>query len=264
MISGLGQNGFGHQALEIFSKMLADGEKPNMVTFATVFSASSQLKQIALGKSLHGFSLKYGFMDKVDIIFQTSLLHMYANSGNIHHARKIFDEMSERNMVSWNIIMDAFFSNGLFGKALSLFKEMISAGWRYPRSSIITLVLQICGISTDIRMGKEVHGFMLKCIKGILDPESALECNSIIDMYIKAGDLESAILLFDRMPERNLVTWTTLILGYGIHGLSVEALEAFNEMKRSGISPDEIAFIAILSACNHGGLLNEGRELSIL
>ncbi|XP_020593263.1 pentatricopeptide repeat-containing protein At3g26782, mitochondrial-like [Phalaenopsis equestris] len=261
MISGFAQNRVGHQALEFFSAMLEEGKIPNRITFSAALSASSQLKQISLGKVLHGYSLRSGMMDKADVILQTSFLDMYAKAGNICYTRRIFDEMDDRNMVSWNIIMDAYFSAGAFEEAIDLFQKMVIACPQYPRSTMLNLVLQICGISTDLRKGKEVHGYVLKCSSEMFGAESLLECNSIVDMYMKTGNLESAILVFERMSERNVVTWTTMISGCGIHGLSRKALEAFDEMKESGVLPDGITFIAILSACSHGGLVDEGRKL---
>ncbi|KAH0467622.1 hypothetical protein IEQ34_002655 [Dendrobium chrysotoxum] len=147
--------------------------------------------------------------------------------------------MEERNMVSWNIIIDAYYSSGN-GHSLPVLYAIFHT----------YLVLKICGISIDLRKGKEVYPYILKCCNDIFGAESLLECNSIIDMYSKTGNLESTIFVFDRMSERNVIAWTTMISGYGIH--------AFDEMKESGVLPDRITFVSILSACSHGGLVDEG------
>ncbi|PKA62046.1 Pentatricopeptide repeat-containing protein [Apostasia shenzhenica] len=260
MITGFAQNQHECQALEFFSKMLEQGQKPNGVTLSTVLSASSKLQKIELGKSLHCQCIRNGFMNQLDVVLESSLLDMYVKSGNVCYARKVFDEMRNRNVVSWNIIMAAYFSIGSFEIVLDLFKEMILGGWRHLRASILVLLLQVCGITTDLRKGKEIHGYILKSRNDIFELYSLVECNSIVDMYIKTGSLEYAVQLFVKMSDRNVVTWTTMISGYGIHGLSRKALEAFNEMKESGIRPDGTTFIAILSTCSHGGLVDEGRE----
>ncbi|KAK8928725.1 Pentatricopeptide repeat-containing protein [Platanthera zijinensis] len=129
--------------------------------------------------------------------------------------------MPERNSVSWNLIKEAYFTSRSFEIALDLFKERVKAGWKQLLPSTLTLVLRICSVSTDLMK----------------------------------------VLLFDRMPERNTVTWITMISGYGIRGLSRKTLEAFQEMKESGVSPDGVSFIAVLSACSHGGLVDEGQKI---
>ncbi|KAK8959927.1 Pentatricopeptide repeat-containing protein [Platanthera guangdongensis] len=121
--------------------------------------------------------------------------------------------MPERNSISRNLIIEAYFTSGSFEIAPDLFKERVKAGWKQLLSSTLTLVLRI------------------------------------------------PILLFDRMPERNTVTWITMISGYGIRGLIRKTLQAFQEMKESGVSPDGVSFIAVLTACSHGGLVDDGQKI---
>lgn len=261
MICGFSQNGFGGEALYFFSEMLEEGMRPNSITMSTALSACSRLREYTLGRILHGASLRSGLLEKADMILETALLDMYAKCGNLCHAKRIFDRMSERNLISWNSIINAYILNGSFELALALFKDMILEGWRHPRSSTIAAVLNICRVTTDLRKGKEIHGYVLKCIGNSSELECSIMYNAIIDMYVKTGDMESAISLFRGTAKRNVVSWTIMIAGYGAHGLSRKALETFNDMKKSGIRPDGVSFVSILSACSHGGLVDEGQQL---
>ncbi|XP_020264817.1 pentatricopeptide repeat-containing protein At3g24000, mitochondrial-like isoform X2 [Asparagus officinalis] len=197
-----------------------------------------------------------------DLILQTSVVDMYAKCENLCYAKRVFDRMRKRNLASWNSIITAYFANGMFQNALELFRDLLFEGWQRPRSSMLALVLNICGVTTDLRKGKELHGYILKCSsREISEMEKLIEFNGLIDMYIKTGNMTSAILIFERMQKRNVVTWTIMISGYGTYGLSQKALDAFDEMRSLGIKPDGVTFISILSACSHSGLVDEGREI---
>lgn len=261
MISEFSRNGLSGKAMGFFFKMLNEGIEPNKVTLTTMFSLCSQTKNLILGKILHGFSLRRALV-MVDVILQTATMDMYAKCESLCYARRFFDRMCKRNLVTWNSIICSYFMNGLFRNALGLFKDMVLEGWRRPRSSMLSLVLNICGVTTDLRKGKEVHGYILKSNSGdISELEKLMECNSLVDMYVKSGDINSAILMFERMHKRNVVTWTIMISAYGAYGLSRKALDLFLEMKRLGTEPDGVTFISVLSACSHSGLVQEGREI---
>ncbi|XP_026416793.1 putative pentatricopeptide repeat-containing protein At3g49142 [Papaver somniferum] len=139
---------------------------------------------------------------------------------------------------------------------------MIYENLREPESSILASLLQVCGGTSDLRHGREIHGHVTRSCRN-MNSYMMVENNALIDMYAKAGDLNSAVLLFENVKNKNLVTWTTMISGYGMHGLGTEAAEAFNAMKKTGIIPDGVTFIALLSACSHGRLVDEGLQLYI-
>ncbi|XP_020109586.1 putative pentatricopeptide repeat-containing protein At3g23330 [Ananas comosus] len=262
MICGLVQNGFGDRALDCFFEMKEGKIEPTMITLTSVLSACSQLRKLAWGKILHGFLLRRGFADDADVILQTALLDMYGKCGSAAYAERVFDQMPERNLVSWNSVIGTCVSNGLFEGALQLLHDMVFEGWRHPKPSTLVSVLSVCGATADLWKGKEIHGYIIKCCDSqFAESESLLLSNAIIDMYVKNGIIESAVLVFKRMLTRNVVTWTILISGYGAHGFSRNALDMFTQMKESGINPDGIAFLSILSACSHGGLVDDGQKL---
>ncbi|KAJ0985746.1 hypothetical protein J5N97_004102 [Dioscorea zingiberensis] len=261
MISGFSQNGLAYEALDFFSKLLGERYSPNKVTVTSVLSVCSKLAKYDLGQVLHGFSLRSGLLDMADVIMGTSLLDMYAKCGKLHYAVRVFSGMTERNIASWNAIITGFSLNGSVHAALELFKDMILENHWQPRSSILVVILNVCGVTMDLRKGKELHGYILKLLSsdGTNDQSTALY-NAIIEMYFKVGNFDSAISLFESMTGRNLVTWTVIISGYGSYGFSHRALQAFREMELSGIQPDSVAFLALLSACSHGGMVDQGIE----
>lgn len=262
MICGLSENGLGKVALDFFFQMKEEGIEPTATTIATVLSISSQSKNIELGRTLHAFCLRKGFLNKEDVVLQTSLMDVYGKCGKLCYANKVFDKIAERNLVSWNSIINAFALQEAPEPALKLFREMIFQGWLHPKASTFTSVLHICSVTTDLRKGRELHAYIIKCMDtNYAGIDKLMLCNALIDMYFKTGEYDSAQTIFDEMQLRNVVTWTTMISGFGSHGFSIKALETFYRMVDSGIKPDGVSFVAVLTACSHGGLVEEGREI---
>jgi pentatricopeptide repeat protein len=92
-------------------------------------------------------------------------------------------------------------------------------------------------------------------------PEDVTLSTSLIDMYAKCGNIDAAFFIFGSMPKKNLVTWNSIIGGYARHGFATRALETFDRMTKCGVRPDEVTFTNVLSACGHGGMVEEGRTL---
>lgn len=117
-------------------------------------------------------------------------------------------------------------------------------------------MLKSCTGLSSLRLGRQVHGAAV--INGFsLDLPNL---NALITMYGKCGDVGTARKLFDEMPERNKVSWSALMAGYGVHGMFGELFGLFERMVEEGQRPDELTFTALLTACSHGGLIERGRE----
>ncbi|KAF9595182.1 hypothetical protein IFM89_037611 [Coptis chinensis] len=258
MVTGFSQNGLVYEALEFFARMVREGIRPNGITLSSVLSACSKLMVVNLGKSVHGFSIRNDVF-KDDVVLKTAFVDMYAKCRNLDYGIRIFDGMKEKSSVSWNVIITGCANNGSNDDMLQLFKEMIWSSRERPKSSILASVLQVCGGTTDLLHGREVHGHIVRRSCSSIS-DTLLENNALIDMYAKSGDFDSAVTLFKSVTNKNVVTWTTMIMGYGMHGLSREALQLFDEMTKFGIRPDSITFIALLSACSHGKLVEEGKK----
>ncbi|XP_042501928.1 pentatricopeptide repeat-containing protein At3g58590-like [Macadamia integrifolia] len=147
--------------------------------------------------------------------------------------------------------------NGDFMEVFDLFKSMQMSKTLPDKYTVMSL-LSVCPKLNSLALGSSVHGFVIKNEVRCCD---LFVCNVLIDMYSKCGSVGSAVKVFNQMRERNLISWTALISALGIHGYAHEALKRFREMELLGFKPDKVAFIAVLSACRHGGLVEEGLEL---
>lgn len=167
--------------------------------------------------------------------------------------RRMFDKMPYKGLVSWNAMIAVYANNGLASEAVSLFAKMETQG---AEPDVVTLasVLPACGDLSALTQGKNIHERINKMKTG---PNIFLE-NALVDMYAKCGCLEAARGVFDRMQNRDVVSWTSMISAYGMHGHGQEAVILFSKMIESGLKPDAIAFVSILSACSHSGLLEKG------
>ncbi|PNX62698.1 pentatricopeptide repeat-containing protein at1g17630-like protein [Trifolium pratense] len=121
----------------------------------------------------------------------------------------------------------------------------------------ISSVLSVCSELAALNSGRELHAY---AIRNLMD-ENILVGNGLINMYMKCGVFKEGHLVFDNIKSRDIISWNSLIGGYGMHGLGENALRTFDEMIKSGMRPDNITFVAVLSACSHAGLVAAGRNL---
>ena len=160
--------------------------------------------------------------------------------------------MSERNVVSWNSIMTAFVENGKFNLANECFLEMIGAGFCPDETTMVVLLSACVG---NLSLGKLVHS-------QVMVRELELNCRlgtALVDMYGKSGGLEYSRFVFERMCDRNVWTWSAMIVGLAQNGFAEEALELFTKMKKeSSVRPNYVTFLGVLCACSHVGLVEEG------
>eukprot|EP01018_Ginkgo_biloba_P020813 Gb_00194 [translate_table: standard] len=252
MITGYAQTGHSSEALELFNQMQLACVTPNSVTMLSVLQACSSLGALQQGKCIHNYVIRSSFDS--DVFLRTAIIDMYAKCGSIDTARQLFDQMSERNVVSWNAIIAGYAQNGYANEALTLFKQM-QLGNMKPNLATMVSVLPACAHLAALQRGKCIHGSVIR---------SAFESdvfvgNSLIDMYSKCGNVEIARRLFDKMSKRDVVSWNVMIAGYAMHGHGEEALALFLEMQRQTcIKPNHITFLCILTACSHAGLVDEG------
>ncbi|KAK9158897.1 hypothetical protein Scep_005471 [Stephania cephalantha] len=209
------------------------------------------------GKEIHGSLLRRGFEWNVHIA--TTLIDLYAKFGLVSYAGKVFDEMPVRNVVSWSAMIGCLAKNGRPFEALELFWEMMVGNPdEVPNSVTMVSVLQACAALSALGQGKLIHCFVVR--RGL---DSILPVNnSLVTMYSKCGNLEMARRVFDRMDRRDVVSWNSMISGYGVHGFAEEAIMVFKEMINDGrVSPNAVTFISLLGACSHSGLVDEGKRL---
>lgn len=246
-------SGSKHCALNVYCSMVRNGVLPNKFTYPFVLKACAGVGDLRLGKQVHGSVLKLGFDG--DLHVGNTMVYMYGCcEGGIEDARKVFDEMPQRNTVTWSAVIGVYMRSGLSMDAVELFRQMQVAKV-CPDEFTMVSVLSACGSLSDLELGKSAACYIER-----EQIHKSLElCNSLINMYMKCGDVEKAMSVFRSMKERDIVSWTSVLSGLGMHGHGIEAISVFEEMKRNGVTPDDTAFLSVLNACSHAGLVDQGR-----
>ncbi|XXG79316.1 hypothetical protein AAC387_Pa09g0416 [Persea americana] len=256
LIAGFAQNDRNDEALEMFSQMLECGVVPDNVTILSVVSAVSGAR-----------SPDCGVVDRIlsfarstrSVSVTTAVLNLYAKFGRVDDARKIFDEIPEKDVVTWNAMIGGYSQNQRPIEAIELFRRMQDQYGSKVKPDGVTMVSLItsCSQMGALGLGEWVHAYIEK--NGIeLD---VFLVTALIDMYAKCGDLKRSELLFWGMSEKDLTSWNAMIKALAVHGKGNEALKIFSLMETSGLMPNYVTFVGLLSACSHGGLVEEGLEL---
>lgn len=252
MVANFAQNGFHIEAMKLVREMQDHGECPNSVTFTSVLPACSRLGALREGKEIHARSIRLG--PGSDLLVTNALTDMYMKCGEFVVAKKVF-ETSLRDKVSYNILISGFSQNSHCLLSLEFFREMKLMGIKYDAVSFIG-VLSACANLRAIKQGKEVHGFLLRR-SAICD---LFIYNAMLDLYTKCGRLDLARQVFDEISVKDEATWNTMILGYGMHGELEIAINLFDRMKDEGVPYDHVSYVAVLSVCSHGGLVERGKK----
>ncbi|XP_058110777.1 pentatricopeptide repeat-containing protein At3g14730 [Magnolia sinica] len=258
MINGYAQIGEFERALEVLAQMLEEAIAPSKFTVTGVLSVFTALEDLRSGQKIHGFVEKIGYGS--DIIVLNSLIDMYGKCKCIKDAQEIFERMHQRDLFSWNSILSVYEQSGDHDGTLRLFDRMRDAGIQ-PDSITISTILPVCSQLAALMHGREIHGYMI--VSGMRRDGDVYVENAIIDMYAKCGSLRDARVVFDRMMDRDVVSWNIMILGYGLHGHGHEALDVFSSMLAKNVEPDEVTFVGVLTACSHAGLVGRGLEILV-
>nr|XP_020167849.2 pentatricopeptide repeat-containing protein At2g03380, mitochondrial [Aegilops tauschii subsp. strangulata]XP_040252965.1 pentatricopeptide repeat-containing protein At2g03380, mitochondrial [Aegilops tauschii subsp. strangulata]XP_040252966.1 pentatricopeptide repeat-containing protein At2g03380, mitochondrial [Aegilops tauschii subsp. strangulata]XP_040252967.1 pentatricopeptide repeat-containing protein At2g03380, mitochondrial [Aegilops tauschii subsp. strangulata]XP_040252968.1 pentatri len=253
MIVGYTQNGSPLDALLLFADKKFVRIVPNSVTIATVLSASAQLRNLSLGRLIHGMSVKLGVVEK-DVVMN-ALVDMYAKCKAVSEANGIFGRISNKDVVTWNSLIAGYVENDMGNEALMLFSQMRVQGSSPDAISVVN-ALSACVCLGDLLIGKCFHTYAIK--RAFL---SNIYVNTaLLNLYNKCADLPSAQRVFSEMNDRNSVTWGAMIGGYGMQGDSAGSIDLFNEMLKDNIQPNEVVFTSILSTCSHTGMVSVGKK----
>ncbi|CAK7341345.1 unnamed protein product [Dovyalis caffra] len=238
------------------------------------------------GTQFHSLTFKVGLQYQVYV--QTALLNMYLTSGVLGDAMILFDQMPERNVVTWNVmitglvkwgklesasflfdempeknvvswtgIIDGYIRNNNYSEGLSLFQRMFVCEGIKPTEITILAILPAISNTGELKVCSLIHGYAEKRGFNAFDIRVS---NSILDTYSKCGCIASALKFFEdiSVERKNLVSWTSIISGFAMHGMWKEAVEYFERMEKAGLKPNRVTFLSVLNACSHGGLVDEG------
>ncbi|CAK9187737.1 unnamed protein product [Ilex paraguariensis] len=287
MITRYSQLGQPRTAIEMFLDMVFSGFTPDRFTFSSILSSCSGMGFLFLGKQLHCRVIKSRLSE--DVCVGCSLVDMYAKCvvpGSLNDSRKVFDHMPDHNIMSWTAIINGYVqSGGKDGEALELYCKMIDEGRVLPNHFTFSSLLKACGNLSNPELGVQIEdsGFEVDAFtfasllsgaasigaggKGEQIHSRLLKsgfqanqcvCNALVSMYSRCGNIEAAYQTFKELEDRNVVSWTSMITGYAKHGFAKRALEMFHQMLEAGMQPNEVTYIAVLSACSHVGMVDEG------
>ncbi|KAI3711605.1 hypothetical protein L1987_70144 [Smallanthus sonchifolius] len=266
VIAGYAQRGHGYESLDVFRQMLVSGSEPNVVTLVSLLSGCACAGTLLQGKEIHCYAIKQILnINKNDSgdeqMVINSLIDMYAKCKEDGLARKIFDHVApaSRNVVTWTVMIGGYSQLGEANDALELFSQMLKQNKpTKPNAFTISCALMACAHLAALRLGRQIHGYVLRnrCEKS----DVLFVDNCLIDMYVKSGDVDVARVVFNNMNQTNVVSWTSLLTGYGMHGRGTEALDLFNGMRKAGLPIDGVTFVVVLYACSHSGLVDKGVE----
>eukprot|EP01018_Ginkgo_biloba_P012108 Gb_38817 [translate_table: standard] len=251
-------------------------------TYACLLQGCINQETLAEGKLVHTYMTVKGL--KLDIHLGTVLVTMYAKCGSLADARRVLDQMLERNVVSWTVMIAAYTRHGDFEAALKLFYQMQRIGVQ-PNEFTFSCVLPACanlallkevheeiiirGLQSDVFVANALVDMYAKCgnienarqVFDNLHQRDVVSWNTMIAGYVQNGHVEEALELFKKMPERNVVSWTTMIAGYAQTRHAEEALELLRQMQPAGIEPTSKTIASVLPACANLSALEQGMEI---
>lgn len=283
MVKAYAKRGIFRKVILLFQRLKEDGLWPDNFTYPFVLKAIGCLRDLCHGEKIHGFVVKTG-MD-FDNYVCNSLMDMYAELGKIEYAEKLFDEMHTKDSVSWNVLISGYVRCRRFEDAINTFKEMQRESNVKPGEAGIVSTLSACTALKNLELGEEIHNYVrnelgfttiinnalldmyakcgrLNIARKVFDemPMKNVICwTSMISGYINCGDLKEARDLFDISPVRDVVLWTAMINGYVQFNHFDEAVALFRKMQIQKVKPDKFTVVALLTGCAQLGALEQGK-----
>ncbi|KAK6938907.1 Pentatricopeptide repeat [Dillenia turbinata] len=330
MITGYSHNSDGIMAMSLFRDMLREGFRPDNFTFTSVLAASSLVvdeerecqqlhcavvksgtahvtsvlnalltlyvkcasSPLVSSSSLIGAARRlFEEMNEKDELTWTTMITGYVRNDNLDAAREIFDGMDEKLGIGWNAMISGYVHHELYAEAFDMFREMLLSGFQQDEFTY-TSVISACANAGLLRLGKQVHGYILRVEASpskdfVLSVNNALvtmywRCgkvdvarhifndmpvkdlvswNAILSGYVNAGCIDEAREFFGKMQGKNLLSWTVMISAFAQHGFGEEGLKLFNRMRVEGFQPCDYAFAGAITSCSVLGALELGRQL---
>ncbi|XP_074284897.1 pentatricopeptide repeat-containing protein At5g44230-like [Silene latifolia] len=282
-----------------YNSMRRNCISPNSFTFCALLKGCTMTRDTELGWQVHGHLVKFGGLGLRSTLFLNagnSLVDMYVKCGELGCARKVFDEMSVRDVVTWTSLIVGYAGVGDMECARELFDGlgggkdgfiwgcMITGYAQNARPNecleLFEMMLTPDGVGFEVEVDEYTLASVISacaqlgttkyvtCIRGIAErlgsgPETNVVIGSgLVDMYSKCGKVDDAFEVFRLMKERNVYTYSSMILGFAVNGRANAAMQLFYDMdERTDIRPNHVTFVGVLTACSHAGMVEEGRRL---
>lgn len=247
IIAGYTQNGGqDKEAIDLYCKMIEDQVLPNHVTFSSLLKACENISDLVIGSQIFGHAVKLG-LDSVDCV-GNALISMFLQLGRMEDARKAFDILFQNNLIyGYDKYLHVKKSYDEFDRIENIEIGKVDA---FTFASLLSGAASIGAIDK----GEQIHARVVK--SGF--ESNQFVSNALISMYSRCGNIEAGLQAFSELKNRNVISWTSIITGLAKHGFATKALEMFQKMIDEGVKPNGITYIAVLSACSHVGLINEG------
>ncbi|XVE96401.1 hypothetical protein REPUB_Repub02eG0218500 [Reevesia pubescens] len=254
MVGGFAKAGDFVNCFRTFREFIRCSVQPDNYTLPFVLRVCRDSMDLLLGSLVHGVVLKSGLC--LDRFVCAALVDMYAKCRVIDDARRLFDNMPNKDLVTWTVMIGGYAECGNAKESLVLFELMRKEGIVPDKITMVTVV-NACAKLGAMHKARLVHDYICTMNLNL----NVILGTAMIDMYAKCGSVDLAREIFDRMPEKNVISWSAMIAAYGYHGQGRKALDLFPMMLSSGIMPNRITFVSLLYACSHAGLVDEGLQL---
>ncbi|XP_026662816.2 pentatricopeptide repeat-containing protein At2g13600-like [Phoenix dactylifera] len=295
MIAGYVQNGMLDRAFGLFIDMIKDDVRPNCFTLTILLSGCSSSKFTRSGKKFHGYVMKVGLqsnisignslitmygeqgnvgyarlvfdtMPQYDVISCTAIVAAYTSNNDVAEARNVFDQMPQKNLISWNTMMFGYLQNSKHIEtntvtgmtnldALSFFYEMEQSELK-PDQFSYNCALSACAAIGALEQARAIHCRAIK--RGLITDLGV--GNALITVYGKCGALNEAEMIFHTMTNPDMISWNALLTGYSQNGRGSEVLDFYEKMQNSGVQPNHVTFISLLTACSYLGEVVKGQQ----
>ncbi|XP_056167699.1 putative pentatricopeptide repeat-containing protein At3g23330 [Syzygium oleosum] len=258
LLAGFHQSGDAEKGLNCYISFLAEGNKPDIHTLASVFSLCSNVNSAALGNQVHCSLVKYGF--KLDSFLGSVIIEMYGGMGMVSEAYKCFLDVNSINEICFSVMISNLVHNHYSEMALDLLYEVKSKGLA-PSHSTISAILRLCGNLQLLKEGRSIHCHV---VKNVDDDDYRLYLeNALIDMYAKCGAVDDAKLVFEEMQMHNEFSWTVLMSGCYEVGWYQETLRMFCDLvcTSTSVKPSQFTLVNVLQACTQTEALVTGKQI---
>ncbi|OWM85075.1 hypothetical protein CDL15_Pgr027862 [Punica granatum] len=230
---------------------------PDMVSWTAMISGYVQVRLLEEAIKLHNKMLQFGLVP--DQVTSITIINAYSGLGRFHEAHELFSKIPNPNVVAWNVMISGHSQKGLESEALDLFVSMRKSGVKPTRSTLGSVLSAIASLGA-LDYGSLVHAEAIKL--GLTD--NVYVGSSLLNLYAKCEEVESAKKIFDALDEKNVILWNAMLGGYGQNGYPEKVIEMFRSMEQCGFQPDEYTYTSILSVAASLDSLEAGRQLHCL
>lgn len=285
MIRGFSLSDHPVEAMRLYTRMHHQGISGNNLTLIFLFKACARVSDFESGRKIHTHALKLGFESYLFV--SNALIHMYAYCGQLGSAQNMFDGMLDRDLVSWNSLICGYSQYNKYKEVLRLFYAMTAENIKADAVTMVKVILACShlgdweiadsmvnyikenDVEMDVYLGNTLIDMfgrrsLVELAQGVFDrmrERNIVSWNALIVGYAKVGNLTSAQKLFDNMPKRDVISWTSMITGYSQARQFSDAVKLFQEMMAAKVKPDKFAVASVLSACAHLGKLDVGQAV---